>query len=190
MAKLFIFLEAVNRFLVRMEKILTILFLTCMVMVAFGQVAMRNLFGTGYVWMDESVKVATLWLIFLGAGLASEYARHIRMDVLLITISERTRHNVNVIANIFIILVCMGFFVASIKHVLYLFHSGVQFFLTGVPDWITSLVIPYFFAIAIFRSLLHIKSHIQMEKREEFSIDLAEGEAANSEGLRIIQTRL
>ncbi len=179
MVKLFNFLEAANRFLVRMEKVLTMLFLTCMVMVAFGQVAIRNLFGIGYVWMDESVRVLTLWLIFLGAGVASEYARHIRMDVLLITISERAKHNVNVMANIFIMVVCMGFFVASIKHVLYQFHSSVQLVLTGIPDWITSLVVPYFFAITVFRSLLHIKSHIQMEKREELSIDVVQVEAAN-----------
>jgi TRAP-type C4-dicarboxylate transport system permease small subunit len=179
--KLFIFLEAVNRFLVRMEKNLTILFLACMVMVAFAQVAIRNLFGVGYVWMDESVRVMTLWLVFLGAGLASQYASHIRMDILLLIISERTKYIVNVIANIFIMMVCMGFFVAAIKHVFYQFHSSVHLVLTGIPDWITSLVIPYFFAIAVFRSLLHIKSNIQREKREAFSIDVVEVEAATQE---------
>jgi TRAP-type C4-dicarboxylate transport system permease small subunit len=128
--------------------------------------------------MDESVKVMTLWLIFLGAGLASEYARHIQMDILLLAISERTKHKVKVMANIFTMIVCMGFFIAALKHVLYQFNSSTHLVLTGVPDWITSIVIPYFFIITVFRSLLHIMSHIRGKKRKELSIEV---EAATHE---------
>jgi hypothetical protein len=32
--------------------------------------------------------------------------------------------------------------------------------LQGVPDWVISLVIPYFFVVVILRALLHIKIDI------------------------------
>jgi TRAP-type C4-dicarboxylate transport system permease small subunit len=131
---------------------------------------MRNFFHLGYLWVDEGIRVMVLWLAFMGAGIASEYARHIRVDILMYALTERQKQIVDVLANIFIIGVCMGFLVAALRHIQFQMASTVQLVLTGVPDWATSLVIPYFFVITAFRALLHINRDLRGEKQEELPI--------------------
>ena len=65
-----------------------------------------------------------------------------------------------IIGNIFIIVICSFLLWASINHIKYQMESSVQLMLQGVPDWTISLVIPYFFIVTILRSLLRIKKDI------------------------------
>ncbi len=54
-----------------------------MVMVAFcfSQTAMRYLFNNPLVWSEEITRFVFIWMVFMGAGLATSLKDHIRVDM-------------------------------------------------------------------------------------------------------------
>jgi C4-dicarboxylate transporter DctQ subunit len=160
MSSLFDFLERIDGYLVRMEKGLIILVLFLLTVLSFGQVVARNVFKIGYMWIDELTRCIVLWMAFIGGALCSEYARHMRIDIILHLMKGKKKRAVEIIGNIFIIVICSFLLWASINHIKYQMESSVQLMLQGVPDWTISLVIPYFFIVTILRSLLRIKKDI------------------------------
>lgn len=165
MSSLFNFLEQLDGFLVRIEKGLIILVLFLLTVLSFGQVIARNVFKVGYMWIDEFTRCIVLWMAFIGGALCSEYARHMRIDIILHLMKGKKKRAVEIIGNVFIVVICSFLLVASINHIKYQMESSVQLMLQGVPDWIISLVIPYFFAVTILRALLRIKKDILGEEQ-------------------------
>jgi len=165
MSSLFNFLEQIDGFLVRMEKGLIILVLFLLIVLSFGQVVARNVFKVGYMWIDELTRVIVLWMAFIGGSLCSEYARHMRIDIILHLMKGKKKRVVEIIGNVFIIMICSFLFWASINHIKYQMESSVQLMLQGVPDWIISLIIPYFFMVTMLRALLRIKKDILGEEQ-------------------------
>ena len=51
-------------------------------LLAVGQIVLRELFSTGFVWADELIKLMVLWLAMVGSIAASRDDRHIRIDAL------------------------------------------------------------------------------------------------------------
>lgn len=164
MSSLFDFLERIDGYLVTMEKGLIIFVLFLLIILSFGQVTARNIFKIGYMWIDELTRVIVLWMAFIGGALCSEYARHMRIDIILHLMKGKKKRAVEIIGNVFIIVICSFFLLASINHIKYQMESSVQLMLQGVPDWVISLVIPYFFIVTILRALLRIKKDILGEE--------------------------
>jgi TRAP-type C4-dicarboxylate transport system permease small subunit len=165
MSSLFNFLEQIDGFLVRMEKGLIILVLFLLTVLSFGQVVARNVFKVGYMWIDELTRVIVLWMAFIGGALCSEYARHMRIDIILHLMKGKKKRMVEIVGNVFVIMICAFLLVASINHIKYQMESSVQLMLQGVPDWVISLIIPYFFTVTILRALLRIKKDILGEEQ-------------------------
>ncbi|MCK7524997.1 MAG: TRAP transporter small permease [Ignavibacteriales bacterium] len=63
-----------------------------MVLLAFAQVILRNVFGTGLVWGDTIVRHMVLWAGFVGGALASYEGRHISIDALTKFFPPRVKH--------------------------------------------------------------------------------------------------
>jgi C4-dicarboxylate transporter, DctQ subunit len=164
MSSLFNCLEQVDGFLVRIEKVFIIIILLLLTVLSFGQVIARNFFNVGYMWIDEFTRCIVLWMAFVGGALCSEYARHMRIDIIIHLMKGKKKRTVEIIGNVFIIVICSFLFVASINHIKYQMESSVQLMLQGVPDWVISLVIPYFFAVTVVRALLRIKKEILGEE--------------------------
>jgi len=170
MSSLFNFLEQIDGFLVRMEKGLIILILFLLIVLSFGQVVARNIFKVGYMWLDEITRCIVLWMAFIGGALCSEYARHMRIDIVLHLVKGTKKRVIEIIGNVFIMVICSFLLVASINHIKYQMESSVQLMLQGVPDWVISLIIPYFFAVTILRALLRIKKDILGEEQIRFPV--------------------
>ena len=170
MVKLFDFFEAVNRRVLILEKGLLVIILVIFVMVALGQAIARNFFDVASIFITELINISTLWIAFLGAAIATEYMRHIRIDLLSYAASKKGVQWLNSIMNCIIMLVCSWFFLAALKHNALQRQSDVSLVLTGVPDWCTSLILPYFFAITAFRALIQLKRNIRGEKLEEIEV--------------------
>jgi C4-dicarboxylate transporter DctQ subunit len=167
MSSLFNFLEQIDGFLVRMEKVLIIFVLFLLIVLSLGQVIARNFFQLGFMWIDELSRCLVLWLAFIGGALCSKYARHMRIDIILHLMKGQKKLIVEIIGNVFIIIVCAFLLVASINHIIYQMESSIKLMLQGVPDWIISLVIPYFFAVTMFRAIMRIKKDILKEEHVE-----------------------
>jgi len=170
MSSLFDFLEWIDKWLVRMEKGIIILILFLLIVISFGQVVARNVFKIGFAWIDEFTRVIVLWMAFIGGALCSEYARHMRIDILLHLMPGKGKRAIEIIGNIFIVVICLFFLVASISHIKYQHESSISLMLQGVPDWMISLVIPYFFIVTILRALLRIKRGILNEEQVKLPI--------------------
>ncbi len=75
-------LERLRRGLVRIESLLAGLSLLLLLLLSVGQIVARNLFDTGATVVDELQRHLVIYVTFLGAALATDGGRHIRVDVL------------------------------------------------------------------------------------------------------------
>ena len=64
-----------DRWLARITGWLIVFFLGVMILMAFGQVVLRNVFHTGIEWGDVFLRHMVLWLGFLGATIATGEGR-------------------------------------------------------------------------------------------------------------------
>lgn len=104
------------------------------------------------------LRIEVLWVAFLGAGLAAEYNRHIKIDVLSHVMGGgRGSRILDTSAQVFALLVCIALFWASCRYI----QSEARFpacnLIEGVPDWVFRLVIPYFFLAMSFRCVINMR---------------------------------
>ena len=76
------FLERLERFGRVAEDALLVLILSSMILLAAGQIVLRNVLDIGFIWGDEALRLMVLWLAVAGAVAASRTDKHINIDVL------------------------------------------------------------------------------------------------------------
>ncbi len=146
-------LRAVSALLVRIETALLVLFLSVMVVLAFGQVVLRNLFDTSVLWIDPFVRHTVLWAGFIGAALATSEDRHISIDAFTKYLSPRTKSVVKIItglaaavASFFLAQAAWGFLREEMA-------SSEELFL-GIPAWVVRLISPAGYALIAIHFLI------------------------------------
>jgi TRAP-type C4-dicarboxylate transport system permease small subunit len=160
MSKIFDLLDAANLYLVRFEKIIVFVVLMLMITVAFGQVVVRNLFSFGFMWADQVMRSSVLWVAFIGAALATNYIRHIRVDVFPRYLTGRKQMIAEVSAVVLLMVACVFFAIAAMDYLMVQRKSSLNLLLFGIPDWTMIAVIPYFFIITVFRCIINIRNII------------------------------
>jgi TRAP-type C4-dicarboxylate transport system permease small subunit len=135
------FLHLLNRSLVRIETALLVLSLSVMMLLAFAQVVLRNVFGTGLLWGDPLVRQMVLWTGFLGAALATNEDRHISIDALTKFLSPRQKQTVKILTAVAAGMVCLFLVGAAWDFLVAEKASGGEIFL-GIPSWIGLAIIP------------------------------------------------
>jgi TRAP-type C4-dicarboxylate transport system permease small subunit len=73
--------ERADEIIDRVEHTLVIILLSLMILTAFLQITLRNIFATGLTWADPMVRNLVLWVGFIGAAIATKEGKHINMDV-------------------------------------------------------------------------------------------------------------
>jgi TRAP-type C4-dicarboxylate transport system permease small subunit len=81
--------------------------LSCMSIFVFGNVVLRYLFNSGITWAEEASRYLFIWLIFLGAIVASRENAHLGVDTLVSRLSVANRRRVFVVTNL-LLAVTMG----------------------------------------------------------------------------------
>ncbi|GHU30931.1 ABC transporter permease [Betaproteobacteria bacterium] len=81
--------------------------LSCMSIFVFGNVVLRYFFNSGITWAEEASRYLFIWLIFLGAIVASRENAHLGVDTLVKRLSVNTRRKVFIINNI-LLAITMG----------------------------------------------------------------------------------
>jgi TRAP-type C4-dicarboxylate transport system permease small subunit len=127
--------------LIGIETALLVLSLSIMVLLAFGQVILRNLFDTGFLWGDPLVRQMVVWTGFLGAALAAKDGRHITIDAFTKYLPERLRAVVAVVTSVAAAVI--SWFLADAAWVFLADEkaAGGELFL-GIPSWVGLLIIP------------------------------------------------
>jgi TRAP-type C4-dicarboxylate transport system permease small subunit len=146
-------IRALDRFLVRIEEILLVVFLGAMVILAFTQVVLRNLFGTGMLWADPLVRHFVLWAGFLGGALATSADRHISVDALTRFLSPRLKAGTGVLTNLFAAIACFFLAQAAWAFVLSERTAGSSTVL-DIPVWAAACIVPAGYGLMLLHFLV------------------------------------
>ncbi|MBI9076206.1 MAG: TRAP transporter small permease subunit [Desulfatibacillum sp.] len=155
-------LSNIHKSIIYVEKLALIILLFTMIFMQFGQVVARNIFQTGIMWVDEVLRIEVLWVAFLGAGLAAEYNRHIKIDVLSHLLGAgRASKILDTCAQLFALTACVFLFSAAVQYIVsearYPAFTVVDTDFLKIPDHVFRLVIPYFFLAMSTRCIINIR---------------------------------
>ena len=159
------FLEIINKNIEKIESALLVLIVSVMVLLAFTQVVLRNLFDQGILWGDIFLRHLVLWVGFIGASLATRQEKHITIDLFGRMVSGRWKSVVQVLTNLFSAGVCLLLAYAGWNFVMEERVAGTIIF-NNIPAWYFQIIIPLGFLMMTFRFLiLSLKYFIYLVKK-------------------------
>lgn len=157
------FLERLERFGRAAENTALVLLLTVMIILAVGQIALREIFDSGIIWADELIKLMVLWLAMLGSIAASRDDRHLRIDVLSHALSERMISLTRLVVEIFAAFACgvVAWHALRWLQIEFEYQDSV---LVDIPAWLAHAILPLAFALMTYRfTLSSIKRVMQLK---------------------------
>ena len=134
----------------RVEQTLVTILLSLMILVAFLQIVLRNIFSTGITWADPLVRNLVLWVGFVGAAIATKEGRHITIDVLPQWVPQQGKVIIGGIIQLFAAFICGLLTFAAVKFVRNEALLGSITFL-GIPAWVPQMILPVTFGIMALR---------------------------------------
>ncbi len=140
-------LDALGRLV---ENVALVALLSGMMLLAVGQIVLREFFNTGFVWADELVKLMVLWLAMVGSVAACRDNRHIRIDLL----SHLLPGNAVRLARIVVDLFAAGVALVIAWHAWRYLGLEIEFedtVLVDTPAWVAHSIVPLAFALIAWR---------------------------------------
>jgi len=135
------------------ETIMLVSMLTAMMLVAVSQIVMREVFGTGFGWADELVRLMVLWLALVGSIAACRENRHIRIDALSHVLPDTAVAVIRVLVDVFAAVVC-GIIAVQAWRYLQIEIEYEDTVLVNTPAWIAHAIMPAAFALISYRFLV------------------------------------
>jgi C4-dicarboxylate transporter DctQ subunit len=138
-----------------LETTMLVAMLSAMMIVAVGQIIMREVFGTGFGWADELVRLMVLWLAMVGSIAACRDNRHIRIDALSHILPDLSVQFVRIVVDLFAAIVCG---IVAVQAWRYL-HIEIEYdfaVLVDTPAWIAHVIMPIAFALMAYRFLIDV----------------------------------
>ncbi|MGD9488403.1 MAG: TRAP transporter small permease [Calditrichaceae bacterium] len=139
-------LRRINDAVAKVELGLLIFIVLTMVILAFIQVLLRNVFDQGILWGDTFLRHLVLWVGFIGASLATRDEKHIDIDILTRFLPVRAKSVVRIITNVFAGIICFILGKAGLTFVLQEIEFGTILF-NDIPAWYFEIIIPVGFAL-------------------------------------------
>jgi TRAP-type C4-dicarboxylate transport system permease small subunit len=133
-----------------LEDAMLVLLLTGMILLAAGQIVLRNFFDVGFFWTDEMLRLLVLWLAMAGAVAASRKKRHISIAVLDRFLPDTPGAIVQVLLDLFTAAVCALLTWHSLAFVRMSREFG-DMLLGDVPAWIPQAIMPLGFGLIAYR---------------------------------------
>jgi len=162
-------LEKINGAFARFESWFLVLVVLVMVLLAFAQVLLRNLFDQSFLWGDAFLRHLVLWVGFVGASLATRDEKHINIDVFGRLLKGRAQVVAKIITQIASVVVCYFLADASYTFVMDERMYGSTLF-DDIPSWYFQVIIPIGFALMGLRFLLlALYNVVALKPREEVS---------------------
>lgn len=135
------------------EDAVLVVILTGMILLAAGQIVLRNFFDIGFFWTDEMLRLLVLWLAVAGAVAASRKNRHISIAVLDRFLPKTAKAAVDVVLHLFTAGIC-GLVTWHSLAFVRTSHEFGDVLLGSVPAWIPQAVLPLGFGLITYRYLL------------------------------------
>jgi C4-dicarboxylate transporter DctQ subunit len=143
-------LERLDDTINRIEQILLVASLGFMILIAFLQIILRNLFVTGLSWGDTLLRNLVLWIGFIGAAIATKEGRHINIDVASRWLPIAGKNLAHRCTHLFSFLVCGLLTYAALKFIKNEAQIG-NVTLFNIPAWVPELILPVTFGLMTFR---------------------------------------
>lgn len=141
------------------ETALLVTLLTSMMLLAVGQIVLREVFSTGFVWADELIKLMVLWLAMVGSIAACRDNRHIRIDALSHILPRLAVEITRALVDIFAAIICG----AIAWHTWRYLQVEIEYqdtVLVNIPAWIAHIVLPAAFLLISFRFVVLVIKQI------------------------------
>lgn len=149
------------------ENAVLVIILIGMILLAAGQIVMRNFLNIGFIWGDELLRMLVLWIAVAGAVAASRSDKHINIAILDRFLPAAVADGVKVVIDLFTAAVSGVVCWFSIQFVR-TSHEFGDTLLGDVPAWILQLVLPVGFGLISYRYVLFaVKGTIQWARRGE-----------------------
>ena len=162
------YLEKLNSWIEKTETFVLVSVLLLMVLFAFLQVVLRNIFDEGILWGDILLRHLVLWVGFIGASLATRESKHINIDLFTRFLSEKGQTIVRIVTSLFSVFICWLLTDASWTFVQDEKMMGTEIF-SDVPAWYFQIIIPIGFFFMSFRFLIQALEHAAalLSRKEE-----------------------
>ncbi|MBU4260882.1 MAG: TRAP transporter small permease [Proteobacteria bacterium] len=134
----------------RLEETFLCLLLLSMILLACLQIALRDLFSGGLLWVDPLLRYLVLWSGMFGAAVATRIGKHIALDVVSYLVPANMKTWLQLLIHLFSTLVSAALTWAAIIFV----RNEAEFggtSLLSIPSWAWNLVFPLAFALITFR---------------------------------------
>ena len=148
-------LERLDRAGRRAEDAVLVVILTSMILLAAGQIVLRNFFDIGFIWGDEALRLMVLWLAVAGAVAASRNDKHINIDVLNRFLPERVKTSKDIVIHGFTAGIC-GIVTWHGAMFVRTSHEFGDVLLGGIPAWLLQIVLPVGFSLICYRYALFV----------------------------------
>ncbi len=155
-------LARLERFGKLAENAALVVLLGSLVLLAVGQIVLREVFETGFFRADELIKLLVLWLAMVGSIAATRDNRHIRIDALSHLLPDAAVTAVRLFVDVFAAIVC-GVVAWQAWRYLQLEIEFGDTVLINVPAWMAHVIVPGAFALMSYRFAVSVI-------REVFSI--------------------
>jgi C4-dicarboxylate transporter, DctQ subunit len=147
-------LKFIDRWLDTFSGWIMIALLGVMILMAFGQVVLRNLFHTSIEWGDIFLRHLVLWVGFLGAVIATGQRRHLRIEFISKTVPPKVRKIFFILTNIFAAVISYFLMLAAWSFV-QLEIDSKEMLMVNIPRWYFISIIPVGYALIAFRFAVH-----------------------------------
>jgi len=127
---------------------------------AGAQILLRTTLDIGLPWGQEFVVTMIIWSVFIGAGGVTARRRHVRMDLLAMSLPRRMGAKVEVIAAAACMIYVALILIAAGKFQVFLFHSGEIDPSTELPSWCLFLGMPLGVALLLLRSIRDFRARL------------------------------
>ena len=166
--------ERVDEIIDRVEQSVLVILLSLMILIAFFQIVLRNLFDTGLTWGDPLVRNLVLWVGFIGAALATREGKQINIDVVSRWMPLRGKGFIEAITDLFSSFICALLTFAALKFIKNEVQMGNVVF-PGVPSWIAEMILPITFGLMTLRSGFRSLKNFSRTMRKNSTPTLTEG---------------
>lgn len=140
------------RALAAVEDAALVALLALLVVLAFGQIALRQL-HVSLAWGEPLTRLLVLWVGVLGAVAASRASEHITIDAVARFLPPRLQLGVGAATALFASGVCGVLAFQAVRFVLFEREGGAAGF-GLVPEWAAALILPLGFALIAARYAL------------------------------------
>ncbi len=140
------------------ENALLFVLLSGLILLASGQIFLRNILSMGFPWADGVIRLMVLWLGLAGGIAASRDGKQIAIDIVTRSLPDKAKRYTDVVSSVFTAAVTGLLAWHSLRFVRDAYTFG-DTIVAGWPAWVFQLILPIGFAAICYRySLRAVRS--------------------------------